>query len=79
MTRQCQMQLICRNAVTIVRHADTLDSALRQIDIDTRRTCIQAVFQQFFHRRRGAFDHLAGGDLIGQEFREYPDCGLAGQ
>src|SRR5690606_37180490 len=54
------------DATTVVTHAQQLDPALLDIDVDTPGAGVQAVFQQFLGHRCRALDHLASGDLVGQ-------------
>jgi hypothetical protein len=67
MARQRERQFIAGDSAAIVRHPDTLDPALLQFDTDFARAGIDTVFQQFLQGRRGALDHLAGGDLRNQQ------------
>ena len=49
----------------IVLDADQAASAVAELDLDAGRAGIERILDQFLHDRRGAFNHLAGGDLIG--------------
>ena len=44
-------------------------AAAFNIDIDARRPGVRAVFHQLLDDRRGAFNHLSGGDLVGKLWR----------
>ncbi len=67
--RQRQRQIVLADATTVVANADQLGAAAFDIDIDARRPGVQAVFHQLFDDRRGALNHLSGGDLVGELWR----------
>src|SRR2546425_13088035 len=37
------------------------------------RACVQSVFEQLFHDRRGALHHLSGGDFVRHGFGKDPN------
>ena len=65
-----QWQLLGGNAATIVADADQAHPAFFQINVDTPRTGIQRVFNQFFDHRRRTLDDFAGGNLVDEDFGE---------
>src|SRR6185437_8286488 len=71
--RQRQRQFVRRDARAVVAHADQAHATLLDLDIDATRTGIEAVLGQLLHHRRGAFDHLTGGDLVDQFRRKRAD------
>jgi hypothetical protein len=62
--RHCQRQLVRRDAAAVVADADQADTAFFQVDVDAAGAGIERVLDQLLDHRRGAFDHLAGGDLV---------------
>ncbi|KAF0204849.1 MAG: hypothetical protein FD173_1500 [Gallionellaceae bacterium] len=70
---QRQRQLFRCDAAAVVAHAQQFDAAAFKLHGDVRRPRIQAVFQQLFQRGGGAFDHLAGSDLVDEEVGEELD------
>ena len=77
--RQRQWQINGRHANAVVGNGQVLDAALKQRNVDAHRARIKRVFQQLFQRRCRSLNHLACGDLVDQQFREYPDGGMVGQ
>jgi hypothetical protein len=65
-SRQRPRQVGLRDADAIVGNAQQLDAALFKPDLDCTGARIERVFEQFLEHRGGAFDHLAGGDLVDQ-------------
>ena len=63
------------DAATIVGDAELFDAALRQLDFDRPAACVKTVFQQLLEHGCRAINHLASGDLIDQDFREFVDRG----
>src|SRR6185437_11736241 len=59
-----QRQLVGRDAAAVVAHADQPRAALIDVHLDARGAGVEAVLHQFLDHGRGAFDHLAGGDLV---------------
>ncbi len=66
MSRQGQRQVIGGNAAAVVTHPQQLAAALLDVHLDAPSAGVQAVFQQLLDHRGGPFNHLAGGDLVGQ-------------
>ena len=61
---QRQRQIVLADAAAVV--ANQLGTAAFNIDIDARCAGVQAVFHQLLDDRRGAFNHLSGGNLVGK-------------
>ena len=70
---QGEGELLLRDASAIVADADELDAAFVEIDFDAGCSGVKAVFDEFLDDAGGAFDDLAGGDLIDQQRRERAD------
>ena len=49
MTAQSQSKIIFMNTNAVVAHQDALDAALLYFQLDTARTGVKTVFQQFFN------------------------------
>ena len=75
MARQCQRQVVRGDTTTVITHLEQFDTALLDVDIDTPRTGVQAVFQQFLGDRSRTLDHLARSDLVGQARAEQMNTG----
>ncbi|MNT43633.1 hypothetical protein D3C72_1801170 [compost metagenome] len=73
MSRDRQRQLFCGNAAAVVADADQAHTAFFQFDVDAAGAGIDRVLNQFLDHRCGSFDHLTGGNLIDQDFRQRPD------
>ena len=73
MARQRQHQFIPGDATAVVTDADQLGPALVDVDFDPVGARIQAVFHQLLDHGGGPLHHLAGGDLVGQDRRQYTD------
>jgi hypothetical protein len=65
-------EIFALDSSAVVGNANELDSAASKFDIDRPRLRIEAVLEQLLQRRRGALDHLAGGDLVDQRISEQP-------
>ena len=68
--RQRQRQIVLRDATTVVGDADLPHAAFGQLHVDVAAAGIQTVLQQLLQHRGRALDHLAGGDLVDEQFRE---------
>ncbi len=66
-------QLLLGNAAAIVAHAQQLDAAALDVDLDAVRTGVEAVLDELLDDRSRPLDHLAGGDLIDERAREDAD------
>ncbi len=76
MPLKCQRQLILGNSCAVIAHANEADTSLFQLDVDTPRPGIETVLDQLLDNGGGAFDHLAGGDLVDQligQNADHPD------
>ena len=63
------------HAAAVVGHADIGGPAAAQLHGHRVGPGVKGVFHQLLDHRRGAFDHLAGGDHIGHMGGEYVDDG----
>ena len=73
-TGQGQRQVIGGNTAAVIAHAQQLDAALLDIDVDSLGAGVEAVFQQFLDHRCRALDHLTSGDLVRQSWAEQLDA-----
>ncbi len=64
-----ELQIVGVNADAVVGHAHTFDAALFDRQHDTASLRVEAVLDQLLHDRGRPLDHLAGGDLVGDERR----------
>lgn len=64
MAVECEFDVVRMDTAAVVADADETDAAARQFDINRRRACVYAVFNDFFQGVGRAFDHFAGGDLV---------------
>ena len=58
----------------VVGHADETASAGLDFDGDFFGAGIERIFDEFLHDAGGAFDHFAGGDLVGDLFGKQADA-----
>lgn len=68
-----ERQLVGRDAAAIVADRDERDAALLGRDLDAARTGVEGVLDQFLGEGCGAFDDLAGGDLVDEVGRQQAD------
>ena len=54
----------------IVGYLDAIDAAAREAYIDTERTGVDRVLDQFFQRTGRSFYHFTGSDPVNQIFGE---------
>ena len=73
MTFDRQRQLIAIHSEAVIGDRDEALAAVAQRHLDAGRAGIDRVFDQFFDRRGGAFDDLAGGDAIDDDRRQLAD------
>lgn len=59
-----KLDVVGVDAAAVVADANQADAAAGQLDIDRRRACVYAVFNDFFQGVGRAFDYFAGGDLV---------------
>ena len=71
---QAQPGVRPRHAATVVADADQLAAALEQVDLHAGGAGVERVLDQLFDGGGGAFDHLAGGDLVGERIGEDMDA-----
>ena len=62
------------HAVAVVGDADELAAAGFDLDADAGGAGVEGVFEELFDDGGGAFDDLAGGDLVGHEVGENADA-----
>ncbi len=56
-----------RHAATVVDDLDKVLAAVAEIDLHALRAGIDSVLHHLLDHRRRAVDHLAGGDLVGDD------------
>ena len=64
MARQRKAELLTCNPGAIVRYANQLRPAGRDVDFDRTSSCIERVLDQLFHDGGRSLDDFAGSDLI---------------
>ena len=67
---QRQRQLVLFDAAAVVPNADKLRAAAFDININSGRAGIKAVFDQLLNHRRRTFHHLPCGNLVGELRRQ---------
>ena len=65
-----QQGIVAHHAAAVIGDLDQLLAAAFHLHPNAPRPRVQRVFQQFLHHRSRALHHLAGGDLVGDVFRE---------
>ena len=73
MAPQRQPRVVGIHADAVVDDTHQPPAARFDLDVDPARARVQRVLDQFLDDRRGSFDDLTGGDLIGQLGRQNPD------
>jgi hypothetical protein len=69
-----EQRVVALHADAVVADADRQAPALLDRDVDRRGARVERVLDQLLHRRRGALDHLAGGDLVSHGRWEHCDA-----
>ena len=69
-----QTQVLGVHAAAIIAHHDAFHAAALDGDGDGAGIGVEAVLQELLHDGRRPFHHLAGGDLVGDELREFADA-----
>ena len=64
MALEGEERIVPRHARPVVRDPDESQAAILEVDLDVPGARVERVLEQFLHDGRGAFDHLAGGDLV---------------
>ena len=59
-----QRQVIGMNSLTVVDNPQQFGSPGHHVNLDPGRQGVDAVLEQLLQHARGAFDHLAGGNLV---------------
>ena len=77
MTFEGEERIVARHAVTVVLDPHERAPAVAELDLHARRPGIEGVFQQLFHDRSRALDHLTSGNLVGDPVGENADFGHA--
>ena len=73
MAFEAEQRVVAAHAEAVVSDADEAASAGADFDGDFFGVRIEGVFDEFLDDARGAFDHFAGGDLVGDLFGEKMD------
>ena len=68
MARHGKGQIIARHAAAVICDTDQHLATGSIVNRDTLSPRVQRVFDQFFHRRGGAFHHLASCDPVDRRF-----------
>ena len=71
---QAEQRVVTAHAGAVVGHAHETAAAGLNLDGEARRLRVERVFDQLLHDAGGAFDHFAGGDLIGDVFGQQTDA-----
>ena len=61
MARNRERKVLPFDTAAVVGHTQALDTAGGQVDIDLRRTCVKAVFEQFLQRSGRSLDRSGSG------------------
>ena len=73
MTFQAHQGIITAHSMTIIYDADLGTATGFHFHSDLGGACIQRVFHQLLDHAGRAFNHFAGGNLVGNLFREKLD------
>ena len=74
MALEGEQRIIAHHAAAVVGDADELAAAAFDLDADAGGAGIERVFEQLLDHGRGAIDHFAGGDLVGDLVGECVDA-----
>ena len=74
MPAQCQVRLLRRHTVTIVRDDDAPEATTLDLHLDPTRTGVERVLDELLDDGRGTLDHLASGDLVRERGRQETDA-----
>ena len=74
MTFQAHQGIITAHSMTIINDADLAAATGLDFHSDLGGTCIQCIFHQLLDYTGRAFNHFAGGDLVGNLFRKEFDA-----
>ena len=69
--------VFARHAAAVVAHGDEVSPAGDDNDVDARGAGVDGVLHQLLQDGRRAFDHLAGGDLVGHVERQEANVSVA--
>lgn len=70
---EAQLRVFFVHAATVVADVNERQSAVEKLNVNMLCTRIETVFQQLLHDVGGTFDDFAGGNLIGDNFRQNAD------
>ena len=70
MPRKRELQFVFRNTAAVVRDGDFFDAPLPQAHLNTVRSGIHRVFDQFLHDGCRPVDHFARSNLTDQLIRQ---------
>ena len=70
MSFKTEQRVIFAHAESVVGHTNQTASARLDFHGDARRLGIERVFHELLHDTGGALHHFAGGNLVGNVFRE---------
>ena len=70
MALDCESKLVLFHPLAVVADADEAPPAVTEGDINLSRAGIDRVLNQFLDDARGALDHLASGDAVGNALRK---------
>ena len=73
MPLKAEQRVVSVHAGTVVGHADEAASTGLDLDGDARRPGVERVFDQFLYHAGWTLHHLAGGDLVGDDFWKQMD------
>ena len=68
---KAKLRIVFVHAATVVADVNERQTAVEKLNINMLCTRIQTVFQQLLYDIGGTFDDFAGGNLIGDCFRQY--------
>ena len=71
---ECQKRVVVHHAAAVVDDADHALAARFDFDAHGIGAGVERVFEQLLHHRGGPLDHFAGGNAVGDGFRQYADA-----
>src|SRR5690606_31571 len=75
---QRQRQVFLSDTDAVVAHADQLDAAVFELNVDAVGAGVEAVLEQFLDHGSRTFDDFTGGNLVAQPLAEEVDAGGVG-
>src|SRR5215475_2469716 len=67
-------QIVCENAAAVIDHTDEFRASLFDIDLDSGRTGVDGILQEFLDDAGRPFDDLAGSDFGDDRGRKLADA-----